>query len=114
MSYTPPTAQVQIAIADDGNPQVTVIPWQNMPLPAAAAAFPPIALPAATFSDAFAAEEYAERLLLHGGVISQEVQTAGLVWISAGYTMVNGRRMAVRRAPLPAQGWIPLAGTHNR
>lgn len=113
MPYTPPAATVQIAVAANGNPSVRVLPYQGLPLPAAAEAFAPIALPGSTFPDAFAAEQYAEHLLRHAGVISQEVQVAGLVWISGGHTVVNGRRYAVRTAPLPAQGWVPLAGTRN-
>lgn len=113
MSYTPPVAQVQIAVAENGNPQVTVIAWRDKPLTGRANEFPPIALPGATFPDAFAAQEYAEALLVHGGVISQEVAAAGLVWVSSGYTVVGGRRLAVRRAPIPHAGWVPLAGTRN-
>jgi hypothetical protein len=90
--------QAQIAVAENGNPQLTTThPAMTFP----------VAMPARDFPTAQQAEGYAENLLCTAGVITPEQAQAHLVWISAGYTLVQGRRYAVRRAPVPGPEFIP-------
>lgn len=87
---------VQIAVADNGNPSIQVLPRSPEFLPHPS--FPPIALPGSEFPDALSARDYAARLLQTAGLLEQG---RDLVFIGSGYTLVQGRRYAALSAPLP-------------
>jgi hypothetical protein len=89
----------QIAVAANGNPSITVRRRGTTGLDGLHPAFPPIALPASTFPDALSAEGYAEALIRTAGLLDNNGQH-GLVWVSTGYTIVNGQRMAARTAAI--------------
>lgn len=96
MSAELSTYVAQIAVAEDGNPQISVRVRNSATLHPT---FPRIAVPAKDFPTALAAEGYAESLIRTvGGIIPPEQQ--GLVWISSGHTLVQGRRYAVRTAAI--------------
>lgn len=89
------TYVAQIAVAEDGNPQISVRVRNSATLHPT---FPRIAVPGFQYPTAIDAEAYAESLLRTDGVLTPEQPQ--LVWISSGHTLVNGRRMAVRTAAI--------------
>jgi hypothetical protein len=110
MPYTPPVAFAQIAVASNGNPQITAVTaFDQTPY----MGFPPVAVNGGEFPLATDAEAYATALLHAHGILSDEAAEAGLVWVNAGRTSVNGKATPVRRAPLMGPEWKPLPGTRN-
>lgn len=92
---------VQIAVNTDGNPVVQILPRDPATTPEHPDVPYPFALPAKDFPDALAARDYAGQLLLTAGVLSEHYARQGLVFVGIGHTVVNGRRYAALRAPLP-------------
>lgn len=92
---------VQIAVNGDGNPVIQILPRGGSGAPAHPVMPYPVAVPSATFPDAFAAREYAGHILHAGGALSKHYADQGLVFVGIGHTLVNGRRYAALRAPLP-------------
>jgi hypothetical protein len=95
MSYPLSTYVAQIAVAEDGNPQISVRVRNSATLHPT---FPRIAVPAKDFPTALSAEGYAEALIRTAGILTDAQPS--LVWVSSGHTLVAGRRYAARTAAL--------------